>query len=95
MQFGQNGYYFITAFNLSLRERMEAIGARLYREGLIPTKKIEMKSIEEVEGQFGVFGKYLAASSSLVKADKLAALGWEAVDLEWLRLVQEAPGYRC
>lgn len=95
VQFGQNGYYFITAFNLSLRERMEAIGARLYREGLIPTKKIEMKSIEEVEGQFGVFGKYLAASSSLVKADKLAALGWEAVDLEWLRLVQEAPGYRC
>lgn len=95
VQFGQEGYYFITAFDLSLAERMKAAGERLWREGLVSTKEVEMKSIEEVGREFGEFGKYLTASSSMIRADKLAALGWRPVDFDWLRLVQEAPGYRC
>ncbi|KAF1999688.1 NAD(P)-binding protein [Amniculicola lignicola CBS 123094] len=95
IQYGQNGYYFIEAFELSIGVRMKALGQRLYREGRIQTPEVQMKSIEWIKEHFGEFSVYLFGSSSRCKADKLRALGWKTVDSNWLRMVQEAPGYRC
>ncbi|KAF2493165.1 hypothetical protein BU16DRAFT_619532 [Lophium mytilinum] len=95
LQFGQNGYYFITAFDLSAADRAQALGERLYKQGLIPTPEVQVKTLEEIGAQFGPFGPVLAASSSLIRADKLGKLGWKPVDYDWVRLVQEAPGTRC
>jgi len=95
LESGQNGYYFIEAFELSLAERAKACAERLYREGRISTPEVKMKTVEEFQSEMGVFASYLFCSSSRIKADKLKALGWEPLDFDWLRLVQEAPGYRC
>jgi nucleoside-diphosphate-sugar epimerase len=95
VQFGEDGYYFIEGFDLSLVDRVKACAERLYREGKIPTPEVQMKSIEDIRAEFGDFAVYLFASSSRCKADKLRALGWEPLDLDWSRMVQEAPGYRC
>ncbi|KAF2680724.1 NAD(P)-binding protein [Lentithecium fluviatile CBS 122367] len=94
-QFGQDGYYFIEAFELSLADRAKACAERLYREGKILTPEVQLKTIREIETEFADFAGYLFGSSSRIKADKLRALGWEPKDLNWLRTVQEAPGYRC
>ncbi|KAH6680767.1 hypothetical protein B0J14DRAFT_273037 [Halenospora varia] len=94
VQFGHNGYHFIEAFDLPIMDRARTGGERLYREGKIATPEVEVKTIEEIETKFGVYSAYLCASSSLIRADKLRGLGWEPVDLDWKRMVQEAPGYR-
>ncbi|KAF2115645.1 hypothetical protein BDV96DRAFT_574236 [Lophiotrema nucula] len=95
VQFGQNGYYFIEAFELSLADRMKAIAERLYKEGRFLTPDVQSKTIKEIRSDFGEFASYLWGSSSRIRADKLRALGWKPQDKEWLRMVQEAPGCRC
>ncbi|CAI6336278.1 unnamed protein product [Periconia digitata] len=97
IELGENGYYFIEAFELSLAERAKAFAERLYSEGKIATSEVGLKTMEEFHedfGNFGEFASYLFCSSSRVKADKLRKLGWRPVDYDWLRMVQEAPGYR-
>ncbi|KAF2812699.1 uncharacterized protein BDZ99DRAFT_272190 [Mytilinidion resinicola] len=91
----QNGYYFITAFDLSAADRTKAWEQRLYAQRLISTPEVQVKTIEEIGARFGPFEPVLAASSSLIRADKLRKLGWDPVDFDWVRLVQEAPGARC
>jgi hypothetical protein len=95
VQFAQDGYYFIEAFELSLADRVKACTERLFREGKIPTPEVQLKSLEQIQSEFGAFAGYLFTSSSRIKADKLRALGWKPIDFDWLRMVQEAPGYRC
>ncbi|KAF1986696.1 NAD(P)-binding protein [Aulographum hederae CBS 113979] len=95
VQFGENGYYFIEAFELSLADRTKACAERLYKEGKIATPEVQMKTVEEIKSEYGVFAAYLFASSCRIKADKLRSLGWKPLDLDWSRMVQEAPGYRC
>jgi hypothetical protein len=95
VQFGQDGYYFIEAFELSLADRVKACAERLYKEGRISTPNVQLKTVEDIQSEFDTFAAYFFTSSSLSKADKLRALGWKPLDLDWLRMVQEAPGYRC
>ncbi|PVI06127.1 NAD(P)-binding protein [Periconia macrospinosa] len=95
LKFGKNGYYFVEAFELAVADRVKACAERLYREGRIPTPNVSTKTIEEFQRELGFFESYLFCSSSRVKADKLRGLGWKPLDLDWLRMVQEAPGYRC
>jgi nucleoside-diphosphate-sugar epimerase len=95
VQFGQDGYYFIEGFELSLADRMKACAERLYREGRLSTPEVQLKTVDEIQSEFGPFAVYLFGSSSRIKADKLRDLGWEPLDFDWFRMVQEAPGYRC
>ena len=86
VQFGKNGYYFIEAFKSSLEDREKACAGRWYRESKIPTSKVQLRSVEDIQSQFRDFVNYLFCSSSPAKADKLRGIGWEPIDLDWLHM---------
>jgi len=93
--FGNQGYYFIEAFEVSLMERAVAVGDRLVKEGKIKNGEVELLSENEVERRYGGFMRYLVGSSSTVKADRLKALGWKPMEMDWKALVEEHGGRRC
>lgn len=94
VQVGENGYYFIEAFELAIVDRVKYGAERLYKEGRLPTPEIQYKSAEEAKAELSEFAPYLVGSSSRSRADKLRALGWKPLDYDWKRMVHEAPGYR-
>jgi len=93
--FGDQGYYYVEAFEVSLMERAVAVGERLAKEGKIKNGKVELLSEDEIEKRYGAFMKYLVGSSSMVKAERLKALGWKPADMDWRALVEEHGGQRC
>jgi hypothetical protein len=68
---------------------------RLNREGKISMPRVQLKKIKDTQLEFRIFASYLFGSSSRIKADKLRGFGWESIDFDWLRMVQETLGYRC
>ncbi|OBT60807.1 hypothetical protein VE03_09902 [Pseudogymnoascus sp. 23342-1-I1] len=95
IEYGDSGYYWVEAFEVSLMDRAKAIGERLFEEEKIETPDVEFKSLEEVTSKWSVYMGYLVGSSSRIKADKLKALGWKPLDFDWKVLVEEKGGKRC
>lgn len=95
LEYGDSGYYFVEAFEVSLMDRAKAIGERLFKEGKIGTPDVELKTLEEVTSKWSVYMGYLIGSSSRIKADRLKALGWKPLDFDWKALVEEKGGKRC
>ncbi|KFY01958.1 hypothetical protein O988_02431 [Pseudogymnoascus sp. VKM F-3808] len=95
LDYGDSGYYWVEAFEVSLMDRAKAIGERLFKEGKIGTPDVELKTLEEVTSKWSVYMGYLIGSSSRIKADRLKALGWKPLDFDWKVLVEEKGGKRC
>ncbi|KFY34390.1 hypothetical protein V494_06805 [Pseudogymnoascus sp. VKM F-4513 (FW-928)] len=95
IEYGDSGYYWVEAFEVSLMDRARAIGERLFKEGKIGTPDVELKTLEDVTARWSVYMGYLIGSSSRIKADRLKALGWKPLDFDWKSLVEEKGGKRC
>ncbi|KPI39686.1 uncharacterized protein AB675_3259 [Cyphellophora attinorum] len=95
LEFGDRGYYFVEAFELSLMDRAKAVGERLVKEGKIESADVRFLSEEDVVKEHGPLFGYILGSSSRVRADRLKELGWRPTDFDWKTLVEEHGGRRC
>ena len=95
VEFGERGYYFVGAGEISMLKRASAASQRLSREGKVQTAEVEHV---ESEGLSRVSPSRLFAmamrSNSRFRADRLDDLGWKPADTDWKPLMEEASGER-
>jgi nucleoside-diphosphate-sugar epimerase len=95
LEFGDRGYYFVEAFELSLMDRAKAVGERLVKEGKIESADVRFFGEEDIVKEHGPLFAYILGSSSRVRADRLKELGWRPTEFDWKALVEEHGGQRC
>ena len=95
LEFGKNGYYFVGAGEASRLQKSEHAARRLFAAGKIRSAEVAKLRPEDVVkfSDNPIFGAILG-SNSRFRSDKLAALGWKPVDVDWRPLMEEGNGER-
>lgn len=84
----KDGYYFVSAGDLSMIERAKAISERL---GLGEVESVPIEVAKEIHP----FGHIMWGCGERTRADKLAALGWVPRETDWMSLMKEEGGQRA
>ena len=84
----EEGYYFLQTDDVKMRDRAEAISARL-RLG-------DIESIPaEVTAEYHPFGPLMWGCGATFRADRLWQLGWSPKEFDWKALMEEGDGERA
>lgn len=84
----EEGYYFVSAGDLSMIDRAKAISERLGLEN------VESVSVEVAKG-IHPFGHIMWGCGERTRSDKLAELGWKPTEMDWQSLMKEEGGHRA
>ncbi|MCJ1477868.1 hypothetical protein MMC13_006541 [Lambiella insularis] len=84
----EEGYYFVQAGDVSLRERAEAVNKRL---GFSEVERVSLEVAQELHP----FGHIMWGCGARFRADKLRQLGWRPNELDWRLLMEEEGGERA
>ena len=84
----EQGYYFVQAEQVTMRERADAIRERLHLD------KVETVSVETVAAIHS-FGTIMWGCGATFQADRLRTLGWRPKEFDWRALMEEEPGERA
>lgn len=82
------GYYFVSAGDLSIIDRVRTISERL---GLGDIKTVSVEAAKQIYP----LGHIMWGCGERTRADKLAQLGWEPKDVDWKSLMEEEGGHRA
>lgn len=82
------GYYFVQTDDVKMKDRAEAINARL--------KLGEVESVPvKVVADLHPFGPLMWGCGANIRADRLRALGWKPKEFDWKTLMEEDGGHRA
>jgi nucleoside-diphosphate-sugar epimerase len=84
----EEGYYFLQTDDVKMKDRAEAISARL---GLGDVESIAA----EIAGEYHPFGPLMWGCGATFRADRLRQLGWSPKDVDWKALMEERDGERA
>lgn len=84
----EEGYYFVQAGDVSLKDRAEAVSKRL---GLGQVERVS----PEVAKTIHPFGHIMWGCGARFRADRLGQLGWRPKETDWRALMEEEGGERA